>query len=625
MKTPNTDFNDDVAEDLVVEVDPSTLRDDDDDDDENCILSLDLKQIANFRALANNTTGAVVTANNNNNNNNNGIGGGSKRKLNDSNGGSCENSQKRRRTTQSVTFVWFINNFLRLLIEAVNSGINSKIEIPSFVECVKYINAKCEDLTELVSEAELAQFKDYINRRDQYPALNRLTNFNLQLVMVLACSVDNAGYQRQFPFEAFKFFLATQASTVSVEDFSNTNKLNTKKGQKAKCNSNVTGTYLLEYSKAPNELAAFLASAPHKEQKAIQALLEHQISIRPSIYKHLALNDFVQKCVYIKDTVYVDRSDTHVKLAVGTAKHGFILITSSIVALYDGFQFVIPTPNIEREFGPTTINGFKLKKGEYVILDVLISSKCRIIDIVDTNCERYREECYDDRRNILLNIFDNNNLVSGNGVSRVVDIVENTNAESYIQKPKAGYALPSYEYQKPIIVGVIGKTSNNKQALIAYIQDDGSLVYKAKIDISGPPSGVIITRILPKDKELARGRILDGTVETADIKMRMPDGNTVTTKIHRLTGVCGFLFDTTIHVDNRMNNITTNPISNVSEHKTTSSPKESVAETLRTCLTNCSNEEIYDALKDAGVYNIILNMCKGNQLDINSVVLNNTT
>lgn len=284
----------------------------------------------------------------------------------------------------------------------------------------------------------------------------------------------------------------------------------------------------------------------HSDIKALKFIVENKLSIPSSIYNIINSVKFTQPICGI-DSKATLRPD-HVQIFMSNAKHIFVLITSDILMCFDGNQFITPQTNIERELIMNVRQSAVLKNDDYVLLEVAFATKSKVIDVLQYKIGQKSDlpTSYVDRIALLKKILPN---ITPACVSQ-----QGAHAEcSYIQKPANGFG-PSFIYHKlNLISAAIGIAE--KTAVLAFLENDATLVVKTKVSICGAATCCISAMASRNLTSSDVPKILVGDVEYKII------GD--------LTGVQ--LFEQAIIVElkdgNRLGGLSLNLISKASDYK----------------------------------------------------------
>lgn len=298
----------------------------------------------------------------------------------------------------------------------------------------------------------------------------------------LFIALERVNANLHFSREHLKYFLATHQRYVTVSDFVDTNRL--KNGgaaaKKLKTTSRLhNGAILVEYSKSPYMFASNLSRCESTDVEAIRFIVETGISLPSTMYRNLVWR--LVDAEYTVDKIDTYRPD-HVCIPIQNFKRAPVLICESVILLYDGTQFVLPTPNIERDITARMIASAQLNRKEYMVLDVLLANKLRVIDIIATNKQNFVvPEDYAERLQLIAETLQD---------IKTVSLDEPRFDGSYIQKSMSSRDAPIYIHYKPNhTLAAVGMQNNT--VYLAYQNDDGDLVYRLNTVNSGPASLVL--------------------------------------------------------------------------------------------------------------------------------------
>lgn len=401
------------------------------------------------------------------------------------------------------------------------------------------------------------------------PKVKRVIYLRMMLLLFVALERINASLH--FGRESLKYFLATHQQYVSVNDFVDTNRLKTTCAKLKTTSRLSNGAILAEYSKSKSMFASNLSRCDSADVDAIRYIVETGMSVSQSIYRYL-LSDF-SDVPYVVEKSESLRPD-HVRIPIMNVKRTAMMITDSVVLMFDGKQFTLPSPAVERDITATIFDASRLSSKEYVVFDVLLTSKLRLIDIISTNVKRLNEPLdYAERLKLLSETFPDIKTVSLN---------DSKLDGSYIQKSVYAFTEPVYYYQKPNhTLAAVGLQNNT--VLLAYEDDLGDLVFKLSTVNSGQVSlalGAVKLQQPAVDATASYAPISDGVADRPTILKIGEDGTWRKVNIVGLAhGTDLRLFTKAVRVEwkdgNKLGSLSRNPVTNVSEYKPLTSQKES--------------------------------------------------
>lgn len=360
----------------------------------------------------------------------------------------------------------------------------------------------------------------------------------------------------QFPKEMLKYFMATAHRFIKPMDFSetgqiakgtnnNNNNNNTASsstsngggrntasaayrksltsastlsgGNSNKHSSNLTnGTILNEYGKGLDVFIAAMSRSDNSDISALKQIIKRPFCIDPKLYGPIINTQFKRPQLLV-DVKSMARND-YAQISFTNHKQMFVMLTAHIVMVHDNQQFVVPSSIVEREFTWTIKQTSKLSRpDDYVILDVLIASKVKVIDLLAYSHEGNTTlpDSYEARLNLVKTLVPNiqiatftTNTNSGSTVGTTVETAvaaiantmtmgnsssaTNANLEpSYISKPLHGFG-PTYIYNKynltAAAVGISGK------AVVLAFFENNELTIKSKTSIVGPLSYLLTVK-----------------------------------------------------------------------------------------------------------------------------------
>lgn len=394
----------------------------------------------------------------------------------------------------------------------------------------------------------------------------RCDTFSYAIATLLAC-LESKNAQILFPRELLKYFLATYMTFIKPTDFSDTNSV-VKSERRPKNIQLANGTILYEYGKGIESFVANLGRSDSNDIDALKFIMDKRIMLSPKPYAICGRLSSIKTAKYESDKVSTLRP-THYTIAVSTFKQTPILITNKIFMQHDGNQFVVITMNMERFFNSSLLSDCKLDDDDYMIVDVLMSTKFKVIDLIDYKLKGNSTlpQKYDERLKLVTSVLPQ---------LKVVDIVaasSPTNDFSYIQKPKEGFG-PSYIYiRSNLTAAAVGLC--DRHVILAFRSANNTLVAKTKAALSGPVAYTLATTPLRK------------TMPSDSLPKIMYQGEEYI--VHELMENIQ-LFETVISVEcrelNKISALSTRPVSHVSEYKPVSVNKDAVLnETLKKSLT----------------------------------------
>lgn len=396
----------------------------------------------------------------------------------------------------------------------------------------------------------------------------------LRMMMLLFVAMERIHATLQFGRESLKYFLATHQLYVSVSDFVDTNRLKTSCAKLKTTSRLSNGAILVEYAKSKSMFASNLSRCDSADVDAIRYIVESGMSVSQSIYRYL-LFDFTD-VPYVAEKNDSQRPD-HVRIPIMTVKRTAMMITDSVVLMYDGRQFALPSPAVERDIAATIFDASRLKSKEYVVLDVLLTSKLRLIDVISTNVERLNEPLeYAARLKRLSETFPDIKTVSLN---------DSKLDGSFIQKSVFAHTDPVYFYHKPNhTLAAVGLQNNT--VLLAYEDDSGDLVFKLSTVNSGQVSlalGAVKLQQPAADATASYAPLgTDDGVADRPPTIQSVDENGTWRKVNIVGLAHGpdvRLFTRAVRVEwkdgNKLGSLSRSRVTNVSEYKPLTSQKES--------------------------------------------------
>jgi hypothetical protein len=508
---------------------------------------------------------------------------------------------KKKKTKVSASDAITLRQFVISLCKIIKATtvVDKTITIPdvkSYAECMEDIDEK--EAIMLISDEEQL-FNGQVSVKQQEAIV-----FNV--LTVLASEMNHLSIRRGFSLEALKYFMVTFQRWMSMEDLKGpiTKNVNGKKNGKTSAKM-ANGNVLLEYIKSPTE---FICSIPRSNLDDIDALrlvFDKRLALPINIYRNTNISfDYNE---YVTDVIPTAR-DSHVYIQTNNAKQTFVLLTDTTMLVHDGHQFTVPVAIMERELAALMSTAPKMTKGQFMILDTLLSSKIVIVDIKKTNFVASLPPIYDQRLALVEQWF-------GKGKVVLPSKTKLTNV-AYIQKPKEGFTDSSYIYYKSnMTAAVIG--IRNRYALLALMQNDGSLAYRMEIPIGGPAALMIA---IAKEKPHA-------IAENEKIKIMLAGEETLLCDIPQDDSVKLFAEALVVEVKDgsRLGNVNcSRPLTNVQEYKPTGQSRDGndTLEIFTSFINDPNNvNKIVESMAKSANFNIIMKYLKEHSSDIDADVL----
>nr|AJZ73127.1 hypothetical protein [Venturia canescens] len=438
---------------------------------------------------------------------------------------------------------------------------------------------------------EETQFFETVNQQD------RRTVF-LTVISCLLPALEDAGIGLGFQREYLKYFLATHRRFVTPNDFSNTNALK-KPNRKQKQTHLPNGAILLEYVKQPDLFASNLSRCDQSDVEALKFIVEKRIEISRAIFHSWFRKRFAD-AKYVNDETD-EKREGYICIPVTNLKRTAVLITNTVMLMHDGTQFSLPHASFERDITARMIATAGLLRGEYMILDVLISNKIKVIDLMEsTKSDCVIPQEYVARMKLVQDMFKN--------IKTVVPTMERYEG-SYIQKAQYGINVTNYVYYRPYLtVAIVGLY--DKTVWLAFKNDAGDLEVKLSTNIAGPVAVIIGTERLchsPPSTEENTKILLNGKLVRV---LELP------------TSINVRLFRRVIKVElkdglkdgSKLGSISYNEVSSTHEFKAPVASKETVSEDMLKQFVNNPNNlnSVLEVIIKSPQYNSILRKLQAN-------------
>lgn len=371
-----------------------------------------------------------------------------------------------------------------------------------------------------------------------------------------------------FPREHLKFFLATYEQFIKPMDFSETGHV-VKNERRVKTNVTLgSGAILYEYGKGIETFLANLSRSDPSDIDALKFIINKRIILSPKPYAICGQLSTLEPPNYELDKTYTER-DTHHIIAVSNCKQALVLITDKIIMQYDGHQFVVMSQNIERLFVSSILSDAKLRGNDYMILDVLLSTKVKVIDLIKYhfNGDSDIPTNYNDRLDLILKVFPK---------IKIVDFVApgTTNDSSYIQKPKVGFGSAYMYNRSNLTAAAVGMCE--RHVILAFRSAPNKFVAKTKAAICSPVGYTLATTPIQS--------MTDDLMQFNDALPTIKYNDEIYT-IEGLTDTYR-LFENVISVEcrdnNKLSSLSTRPVSHISEYKPMTTNKDvSIVDTIK--------------------------------------------
>lgn len=587
---------------------------------------------------------------------------------NDNNHSSNNNTTSKKKKTQTTvfsgvrlyTFVIAVHNLL-LKLRNVRKNFNKLLQEycdDKFIHELSLNNLKLDSITNVDEDEEESNNNDENNNNfdennDEYTSTtnnNNLETDNNQITMsnILIQIINHLFFKLEdnkqiilFQRELIKYFVSSFHIFITIHDFDNTTNIKNKNTKRNVLNK---GTILQEYIKSNDAFAANLSRCEISDMDALKLIYDKQLYVETftnSIIHKLNLDIIKYEKSIISDMKFTCRNNYMIIPMSPNFKRTSLIITNFLLYLHDNTSISLPTQNIENQITPKMLNELNLKNGEYLWLDVMISTgKIKIIDLIDINKDNLvsAPSNYFDRINLISQVLPKVNLATANimkstiitddenyqqtnedvsnvqqqqhepetqmqdstamtemslqsnninNINEIEDKFENYDG-SYIQKPiNSLTGQPTYTYIKPnSTVAIIGMI--NKQALAAFKKDDSTLVYKLTVHNSQNINILLGTSKVQHSYEL-------NEQQQPTIKSYTKDGQIVTYNIEGLDDLNDvqlfeFLVRSELKDTSKLGMLTDAEITNISEfkvHQTT--PKDVLPPTLVKSVTQVIN------------------------------------
>lgn len=484
--------------------------------------------------------------------------------------------KKRKTQNLTVNLYQFVNTIWSVFKDTEIDNINNKYIVPN--NLIKYLN------TDNVSNAKKQKLTLIINDESKKIDVKNYHSLMLIVVLQVMSALEKAGAIFQFSKEALKYFLSTYYRFIVPLDFMETNKIVGNEKKNKNLSPLALGGLLLEYTKGFDSFISNISRGDKTDILAFKLIMENKIELSPNIY-HLCNNvTFIDVKYEVNDDE--TNREGYVKIPSSNFKRATVLITHCIVMVYDGNQFVIPPISLEKDIQMNMIIKSSLTKDEYILLDILLGTKNKVLDIIDANIKDFvLSENYQDRLEFLIKKFPDLKIIT----------IKNEHVDTnYVEKKLIGRDNVSYIYYKPSFTAAVIGTFE-KHAYIAFKQDIDTLVVHGKYNISGPMMFNIatasyqkITKKIPvimfNDKQYK----IDGDLSNINLlKTAIP---------------------VEIKDSNKLGDRSNNDISNVNDYKPTVTSKDTtVMDNLKNALVNPDNaNKFIEIIQKSSQYDAII-------------------
>lgn len=466
---------------------------------------------------------------------------------------SSSDSRKRKPTTLSIT----LNTFVMLVWEiftdmSIDPAFNER---PKYKKSLAYYCDDFENKRMRTADCDAGSSNDDVKNEHSTLKMSERKVIFQHIVMGLFAAFEQKNASFIFSKEMLKYFLATYSLFIKPMDFADTNKINKNDRRSKSAGQLMNGAILLEYGKSLDSFITNMSRSEPSDVEALKFILNHKIILPRKMYQlHTTLQ--IEQPQYNVDTIFHTRDD-YATILISNFKRCLMLVTKNTVMMVDNNLCVIPTANIERDFNISLMSKNKLSSTDYVFLDVLLSSKTKVIDIV-----KYKHgdktklpEAYAARMKLIADLFEDIKTV--NSLQPIT-----SNEYSYIHKPKMGYG-PAYIYHRSNLTAAVIGTSD-KHAVLAFEDKNKTLVIKTKASIQSPILYTITTLPYSKNKNADNPTIKYNGI---DYKI-VGDYSDVD------------LYETVLPVEcrecNKIAHLSNRPISQVTEYKPVTNTRESL-------------------------------------------------
>lgn len=470
---------------------------------------------------------------------------------------SSNDSKKRKNSTLSISLlrfvqlIWEIYNDMKIDV-AFKKKPEYKKNILSYLEDMEVKRLKLDDDDGMINTTT---HENDLYAKDQHTAIkaNEKKVIFQHIVLALYAALEQKNFTILFPKEMLKYFLATYSRYITPEDFIDTNQIIKNDRRSKNTGQLINGAILYEYGKSLDSFISNMSRSDSLDIEALKFIITSGIVLPRKMYQ-LHINLKVAPNEYIIDKNYTPR-ESHSMILISNFKRVIMLITKNIIMIYDNNQFIIPSTHIEREFNTSLISGVQLASSDYMLFDVLLSTKTKVIDIVQCSLGGKTDlpELYADRLKLITKTFPKIKTVSLSESVANVDI-------SYIQKPNKGFG-PAFIYHRSNLTAAVVGTIN-KHAILAFEDKDNTLVIKTKASILSPVLFTIATAPYKKNVNYE-----NPTIKYNNIDYKI---------VGDLTNVN--LYETVILVEcrecNKIAHISHRPLSQVSEYKPMTTSRE---------------------------------------------------
>jgi len=419
-------------------------------------------------------------------------------------------------------------------------------------------------------------FNDSVNDRIKNLSKSqrcRIFHFIINSVLDI---LDANNITLQFSREALKYFLVSHSRLLKPSDFADTNTITKNDRRVGKHTMHLmNGAILNEYGKNPEIFIASLGRSDDNDVDAIKFIVQHGIILDPKIY-NVCTKINVQTQKYKPDINYTPRND-YSMILISNFKQTPVLVTRNIIMVYDGNQFILPPSNVERDFTSLVLSSSKLQNDDYILLDVIISTKSKVIDILEYKIGDLHElpQEYNKRLELIVEYLPTCKVATISNQNHYTDV-------SYIQKPNVGFG-DSYIYTKSnITAAAIG--IEEKNIVLAFLSDNNNLVVKQRVTLASPVSYTMIMaptqtntnnneNCLNNDGAIANNEDSNKNNTNIPREVNAPPTIKYNNEVYNIIGDVEntTLFENIIPVElrdcNKIPNLSRRPISNVSEYK----------------------------------------------------------
>jgi hypothetical protein len=325
---------------------------------------------------------------------------------------------------------------------------------------------------------------------------NSLLNLCYNLLMF---QLEADGCIMAFPRDGFKYLLAYYRPFLTAANFSGTNSVrpNARSGKSNAILAN--GLSVSEFVKSPHHLATCIARADKNNLECLKLVVSLGLQINADVFTPYLWHEFEHPRYEADSVAKVRRNHACIPIT-NNSRLAILLVTRDVVLMYDAAStcFAPVLLNVDRKI-PYSIRR-KLDHSDHLVLEVLLGTKLRIVDLLDAYiypggkeprpCVDPLPDSYVGRIEVIAKLIDTVPVVTPTSASES----ELAAQGGYLQKPMKGPPTVGFQYHRMHhTVAIVGTFQTD--ALYAYQAGPKLLeVNASRTPITGGTSMLITSR-----------------------------------------------------------------------------------------------------------------------------------